>query len=96
MFLKAEDEALRRNLGTAKKYYVESIRLAARSGNLHHAGLINERYGDFVKGDLFDDDEYRYRIQEAIRFYREWGASAKVNMLVKTKGSLLDSSVNTI
>jgi len=89
IFLKAEDEALRRNYEIAKKYYVESIRLAARNGHLHHAALINERYGDFVKEELNDDEEYKYRMHEAIRFYREWGASAKVDLLMKTKTSLM-------
>lgn len=89
VFLKAEDEALRRNYETAKKCFVESIRLAARNGNLHHAALINERYGDFVKEVLNDDEEHKHRIHEAIRFYREWGASAKVDLLLKTKSSLM-------
>lgn len=94
IFLKAEDEALRRNDENAKKFYVESIRLAARNGHLHHAALFNERFGDFVKEELNDDEEYIHRLHESVRFYREWGASAKVDLLLKTKGRVSDESIS--
>ena len=47
-----------------------------------HAALCNERYANFLLGDgVVDRDEARYRIKEATRYYQEWGAEAKVQML---------------
>eukprot|EP00980_Cylindrotheca_fusiformis_P006729 scaffold1400_cov137-Cylindrotheca_fusiformis.AAC.7 len=81
IFLGAEHAALKRNDKAAKSLYEESIRTAARTGHLQHAGLFNERYADFFRFELKDEEEARYRIDEAIRWYTEWGAEQKVEML---------------
>jgi len=57
---------------------------AARTGHLSHAALCNERYSDFLLNELHDAQEAKYRMDEAIRFYEDWGAYAKVDGL---KGS---------
>lgn len=79
----AEDSALNGKLRAAEAHYKEAIVTAARTGHLHHAGLFNERYADFLRNNLRDEDEATYRMKEAIRWYREWGASPKVEMLTK-------------
>jgi predicted ATPase len=84
-FLSAEQSALNKDYKTAEVLYKDSIRSAARNGNLHHAALINERYGDFLLHELGDEEEAKYRTSEAIRFYREWGAEAKVEMLTHVR-----------
>lgn len=81
--LDAEHAVLSKKYEKAKTYYQESIRVAARNGYLHHAALINERYADFAGRILLDEEECRYRTREAIHYYREWGAFAKVKMLEK-------------
>jgi predicted ATPase len=81
--LSAEDAAMKGRRRAAETHYKEAIRSAARTGHLHHAGLFNERYADFLRHDRKDVDEAKYRIGEAIRWYREWGAVPKVEMLMK-------------
>ena len=69
----------------AAKLYQDAIVVAARTGHLHHAGLFNERYADFLKTCLHDAEEAKYRIDESIRWYTEWGAMAVVNRLQSYK-----------
>ncbi|KAL3938885.1 MAG: hypothetical protein SGBAC_006285 [Bacillariaceae sp.] len=83
-FLSAEHAALTNNFDEAEVHYKNSIKLAARTGHLHHAGLFNERYSDFLKVVRKDPEEANYRISEAIRWYGEWGALRKVEMLQNT------------
>ena len=81
-FTVAEQAALDKKYARAHAAYKRAIVSAARSGHLHHAALLNERYADFLERDILDKEEYRYRMREAIRFYREWGADSKVEMLL--------------
>eukprot|EP00980_Cylindrotheca_fusiformis_P010936 scaffold2499_cov125-Cylindrotheca_fusiformis.AAC.27 len=81
--LAAEQAALNKNNEAAEELYQDAIRTAARNGSLHHAGLINERYADFARTVLKDEEEAKHRIAEAVRFYTAWGAEAKVEMLRK-------------
>ncbi|CAJ1962246.1 unnamed protein product [Cylindrotheca closterium] len=80
-FLSAEHAALTNDFAKAEVQYQKSIKQAARTGHLHHAGLFNERYADFLKFERKDAEEANYRISEAIRWYGEWGAQLKVKML---------------
>lgn len=79
--LSAEQAALNKDTKQAKKLYQETIVYAARTGQLSHAALSNERYSDFLLRELHDIQEAKYRMDEAIRFYNDWGAQAKVDML---------------
>ena len=83
-FLSAEHAALSHDFDKAEVQYQQSIKQAARTGHLHHAGLFNERYAEFLKHHRKDAEEANYRISEAIRWYGEWGAQRKVEMLQKT------------
>jgi len=65
----------------ANKLFVDSIILAARTGHVHHAALANERFASFLLHCMNDEEEASYRIQEAIRFYNDWGAALKVEQL---------------
>jgi hypothetical protein len=44
--------------------------------------LANERYADFLLHHMSENkEEAEYRLEEAIRFYSEWGAARKVDIL---------------
>ena len=79
--LSAEQAAIDGNKDAAESFYKESIVLAGRSGHLYYAALANERYADFCKTILKDSEEASYRLSEAKRFYSDWGATRKVDML---------------
>ena len=79
--LDAEHAALKNRLDTASVFYKDSIKFAARGGFIHDAGMANERYADFLGQELQDKIEAKYHIEEAIRFYSEWGAKGKVKQL---------------
>jgi hypothetical protein len=95
--LSAEQAALKK---TKQKYaealYRKAITLAARTGHLHHAALFFERYAyisffllqqkEGPRSDVVDE-EAKYRIDEAIRLYQEWGAMAKVELLMKASSA---------
>mmetsp|Transcript_40364 Transcript_40364/g.97469 ORF Transcript_40364/g.97469 Transcript_40364/m.97469 type:complete len:104 (+) Transcript_40364:1084-1395(+) len=81
--LNAEKAALAKKQKAAEAFYKYAIVLAARTGYLNDAALINERYAGFMK-EVGDEDEAKYRLEEAIRFYRDWGAYAKVEQLSRT------------
>ncbi|CAJ1963412.1 unnamed protein product [Cylindrotheca closterium] len=67
----------------ANTLYNDAIVLAARTGHVHHAALSNERYADFLLRCMKDKEEHDYRIQEAVRFYKDWGAERRVQQLTK-------------
>eukprot|EP00980_Cylindrotheca_fusiformis_P026018 scaffold15205_cov128-Cylindrotheca_fusiformis.AAC.3 len=79
----AEQAALTKKYDLAEENYKKAIALAARTGHMHHAALINERYAEFLYEELSDEKESKYRLGEAIRFYEEWGAFGKVEALKK-------------
>jgi predicted ATPase len=83
----AEQAALDGRCRNAEVLYKSAIVLAGRTGHLHNAALFSERYADFLNREgshiARADEEAKYRIEEAIRFYNEWGAEAKVQILLK-------------
>ncbi|KAL3938634.1 MAG: hypothetical protein SGBAC_006491 [Bacillariaceae sp.] len=81
LLLDAEHAALSKAYHKAEKLYLEAIELASRMGYLHHAGLFNERYSDFLHHERKDKEKAAHFLNEAIRFYEQWGAIKKVRML---------------
>mmetsp|Transcript_28109 Transcript_28109/g.68351 ORF Transcript_28109/g.68351 Transcript_28109/m.68351 type:complete len:902 (+) Transcript_28109:634-3339(+) len=81
--LNAEDAALdgRRHCLEALEYYEEGISASNRIGNLRDAGLISERYANFLLNDMKDEDRARFHVEQSIRYYDEWGAKRSVGML---------------
>mmetsp|Transcript_10593 Transcript_10593/g.25586 ORF Transcript_10593/g.25586 Transcript_10593/m.25586 type:complete len:222 (+) Transcript_10593:662-1327(+) len=63
--------------------YAMARRTRRRKYLNHHAGLFNERYADLLKVHMKNEEEAVYRLQEAIRWYGEWGAALKVKMLIE-------------
>ena len=74
----------------ARDLYREGITIAARGGFIHDAALANERFFDFVRER--DIEEARYRIKEAVRFYSNWGAMARVQKLQNEFPDFFESS----
>ncbi|KAL3931247.1 MAG: hypothetical protein SGBAC_011395 [Bacillariaceae sp.] len=83
IFLNAEQAALDNRNELADTRYRRAIVYAARTGHLHHTALFNERYAEFLNAVKDDEYETKNRTNEAIRFYREWGAFAKASELSK-------------
>ena len=82
--LDAEYYAIKGKLDEATKRYHDSVVTASRGGFIHDAALANERYADFCIDVLVSEEsinEAKFRVQEAIRLYSEWGAEAKVRAL---------------
>ncbi|KAL3941791.1 MAG: hypothetical protein SGBAC_003907 [Bacillariaceae sp.] len=88
MLLDAEDAALTKNIKVATESYQKAIVFAGRMGELHHAGMFNERYADFLLDACDDSEGAKYQINQAIRYYQDWGADGKVNMLQRKVESL--------
>jgi len=80
----AEDASFNNQFVLAYSFYNQAITTAARTGNLYMAALANERYADCLQNEM-NAEEYEYRIDETIRFYRRWGAHALVEKLEKLR-----------
>jgi hypothetical protein len=61
--------------------FINPLSMAARGGFTQDAALANERCGEFILSVLSDKDEGRYYLEQAIKFYSDWGATKKVEML---------------
>lgn len=84
-FLDAEVEAsTKRKEPATRRLYEQVISQNARNGRIHDAGLASERMGDYYKIVMKDTNEAKYRYEQAIKFYEEWGAKATVR-LIRTK-----------
>jgi len=79
--LDAELAALNKNYEMADQLYKDAIALAARTGHLHHTALFNERFAEYRLEVHGDHDDSRYHLQQAIKFYTEWGAVGKAEEL---------------
>ena len=84
IFLDAEHAALKGQYEEAENQYLKAIQFAARSGFLHHAALFNELYSDFLFRQRGDREEAKYRLEQAIRYYEDWGAFGKVELLYES------------
>lgn len=78
--LDAEAKAFNGNKFSAINNYEVAVLLAARGGYLHDAALASERLGSFYL-KLGDREEATFRIGQSIKYWREWGATAKVGHL---------------
>mmetsp|Transcript_172 Transcript_172/g.590 ORF Transcript_172/g.590 Transcript_172/m.590 type:complete len:351 (+) Transcript_172:2-1054(+) len=76
----AEQSALDKKYDAAENLFREAIRVAGRGGYVQDAAIANERYADFLQS-ISDEIAARERIEQAIRFYKSWGAHRKVAML---------------
>ena len=93
--LNAEQAALDKKFDKAEDLYREAIRVAARGGYLHDAAIANERYADFLQNVTSSTSEVKRWVEEAIRFYREWGATHKVELLQVQYKACFEATIPT-
>ena len=80
LILRAEEAWMSGRIKTAVDNFERGIAVAGRSGWIHEQALANERLASLWK-DQGNLDNANYRLSEAIRLYKEWGALAKVQAL---------------
>jgi len=81
-FFSAEQAAFDQDHQAADDHYKNAIVCARRFGYLHDTALFNERYADFLLNkEVPDEDGAKYRMNQAIQYYTEWGAEAKVSKM---------------
>ena len=81
-FLDAEALALKGKRFSAIKHYEVTILQAARSGYQQDAALASERLGEYQLSVMRDNEEGAFRLREAEKYWRSWGALAKIKHLV--------------
>ena len=85
MLLNAEHEASAGKQEAAKALFTNACVSAA--DYVQNAALANERFAAFLF-KIGDDDEGRNKLRTSIDLYREWGANAKVEKLLKENPEL--------
>ena len=95
-FLDAELAAMTGRKQLAKKLFQQAIVMAARGGSIHYAALANERYGEFLLYEMDDKEEATFRLEEAIKYYLDWGAYAKSDSLRETYRDLWPKPIEII
>ena len=88
-FFDAEYAALRGKRYKAIQNYQNAITIAGRGGLSMEAGLFSETFGEFLLWQECDRDEARFRLSEAIKFYGDFGALQKVQLLESKHRKLL-------
>ncbi|CAB9517825.1 Transcriptional regulator [Seminavis robusta] len=79
--LDAENAALKGRVSQAKEFYRKAVATSSRAGFVHDAALACERFAEYLLHDLEDKESAALQMREAIRFYAEWGATRKVDMV---------------
>lgn len=86
-FLDAEQLCLEKKVNEAQSKYQEALAVVGSKGYLHHLGLFHERYADFLSREKVSEEQSRYHLEEAMRYYKEWGHVGKVKTLEARLGS---------
>ncbi|KAL3934179.1 MAG: hypothetical protein SGBAC_010045 [Bacillariaceae sp.] len=81
LFLLAAQCVLDRKLDEAEANYKKALVFAEQEERLHDAALFAERYSYFLETSRGDKQGAALKMDQAISFYQEWGAKAKVQML---------------
>lgn len=96
MILDAEYFFVQGRANDAIRLYEKAIVFCARGGFLMHAGVAAERLGNYCfERDQSDaaaekgrQSDALFRLEQAIQFYRAWGAHRKVGLLQEENSSL--------
>ena len=88
VLLEAEMAALANKRKAAYKLFESAVLLSGRRGMIHDQALASERFAEFCL-EQNDQDEAKYRIGEAMKLYKEWGARYKTGLLRSKFESLL-------
>lgn len=88
--LLAEDAVMKKRHNVACEQYEIAVAMASRSGFIQDSALASERYGDYLLQVCESDkSDAVYRVEEAIRLYKEWGAHVKARQMLKKHSCLL-------
>lgn len=80
--LEAEVAVMKGKPLDAIKLYESTIAVFARGGMIQNAALVSERLAYvYALPVASDEEERKFRLQEAQRYWRDWGATAKVNQM---------------
>ena len=63
---------------------------------MQEAALASERLGEFHLTIMQDKEEAGYRFKEAVKYWGDWGAKAKVRHLQKKYSSLMAAKPSQI
>jgi len=83
LMLNAELAVLDKKYDKADEMYKQAISHAVRNDHLHHAALFHERFAEYRLQVHDDRDDGQYHMDQAIRYYTEWGAIGKAAKLKK-------------
>jgi len=86
--LEAENFALSGDRERACRTYEKSITLSSLCGWLHDTALAHERYGEYLVNEINNKEKALYHFGKALDCYREWGATAKVEHMMKQNPDL--------
>ncbi|CAB9519522.1 Transcriptional regulator [Seminavis robusta] len=84
--LNAENEVFAGRYGKGESLFQKGIAMASRAGFIMDAALGSERCADFLLSKMKDQEGASYRMQEAVRYYKEWGAQRKVEQMENNHG----------
>ena len=87
--INAEYYVCQKKAPKALEQYKEAIRVASERGFVHDAALASERCGQYYLHNLKQKDEAIYRLDQAIHYWTQYGAKAKVQQLNIKYGSIL-------
>ena len=79
--LDAEAMAWHGKHSAAVKHFEDAVLFSGRGGYQHDLAFASERLGEFQISVMKDSDEGIYRLREAARYWRCWGAHGKVESL---------------
>ena len=95
--LEAELLVLSGRYNEATMKFQAAIALASRSGFIHDAALMSERFAIFLFASVPNEEEEAvFHLKAASKLYREWGALKKVERLNESYASVLLEPVSKV
>ena len=88
--LDGEKYALSGKVDQAKASYRKAVVEAVRGGFIQNAAVASQRHGEYLI-ELNGLDEGAEQLREAIKYYKDWGATRLSEMLLDKHASLLES-----
>lgn len=83
LLLQAEHSRFQSDSGATAKLYEQALHAAESQDFSFHKALVNERYADFLQHNG-QTALAKYCLQDALSFYKHWGADAKAKQLAQT------------
>ncbi|CAJ1947731.1 unnamed protein product [Cylindrotheca closterium] len=81
LLLQAEQEALEKKHDAADESYRKAITAATKGNYLQYMALFHERYSDFLLNVQSSKEDSAHHLNEAARYFEEWGATTRAQSL---------------